>query len=114
MPDGNRLERIAKFAAIVGALVAASVGIAQFRRGVSQSVRELEWKQAEMARTLVNSMMNDEGWQAMTMLDWEEGRAYEVAPGTRVHILPRDVPVAIEASLRGRRAEAHGDTAIHH
>ena len=54
----------------------------------------------DMARTLVNGMMDDEGWQAMTMLDWEEGRTYEIAPGTKVHILPRDVPVAIEAALR--------------
>ena len=81
---------------------------------VSQSVRELEWKQAEMARTLVNGMMADEGWQAMTMLDWEEGRDYELAPGTKVHILPRDVPVAIEASLRANGPQAHGDTTIHH
>ena len=29
-----------------------------------------------------------------------EGRTYRVAPGTRVRILPRDVPEAIEASLR--------------
>jgi hypothetical protein len=49
---------------------------------------------------LINGMMNDEGWQAMTMLDWEEGRTYEIAPGTNVHILPADIPVAIEASLR--------------
>jgi hypothetical protein len=67
---------------------------------VTQTIRELEWKQADMARTLVNNMIKDEGWQAMTMLDWEEGRSYEIAPGTKVHILPRDVPVAIEASLR--------------
>ena len=51
-----------------------AVGIGQYRRGVSQSIREHEWKQAEMARTLINGMMADEGWQAMTMLDWEEGR----------------------------------------
>jgi len=36
----------------------------------------------------------------MTMLDWAEGRDYESSQGTRVHILPRDVPVAIKASLR--------------
>ena len=100
MPDANRLENFAKYAAIVSALIAAAVGIGQFRRGVSQSVRELEWKQADMARTIVNAMLNDEGWDAMTMLDWEEGRTYEVAPGTRVRILPPDVPEAIEASLR--------------
>ena len=100
MPNATRLEWIGKYAAILSALVAATVGIGQYRRGVSQNIRELEWKQADMARTLINGLMNDEGWQAMTMLDWEEGRDYEVAPGTRAHILPRDVPVAIEASLR--------------
>ena len=100
MADANRLELIAKYAAIISALVAATVGIANFRRGVSQSIKELEWKQAEMARTMINGMMNDEGWQAMTMLDWEEGRTYEIAPGLTVRILPRDVPLAIEAALR--------------
>ena len=74
MSDTTRLEWFGRYAAILSALVAAAVGIGQYRRGVSQSVRELEWKQAEMARTLVNGMMADEGWQAMTMLDWEEGR----------------------------------------
>ena len=99
MPNATRLEWIGRYAAILSALVAATVGIAQYRRGVSQSIRELEWKQADMARTMINGMMNDEGWQAMTMLDWEEGRTYEIAPGTTVRIFPRDVPVAIEAAL---------------
>ena len=100
MPNATRLEWIGKYAAILSALVAATVGIGQYRRSVSQSIRELEWKQADTARTMINGMMNDEGWQAMTMLDWEEGRDYEVTPGTRVHILPHDVPVAIAAALR--------------
>jgi hypothetical protein len=100
MPDPNRIEWIGKYAAIISALVAPTIGIAQYRRGVTQSIRELEWKQAEMARTLVNNMINDEGWQAMTMLDWEEGRSYELAPGTKVLIVPRDVPAAIDAALR--------------
>ena len=100
MADASKLESVWRYATIVSAIVAAIIGISQYRRGVSQSIRELEWRQAEMARTLIDGMMRDEGWQAMTMLDWEEGRDYEVAPGMRVHILPRDVPVAIEASLR--------------
>ncbi len=61
-----------------------------------------------MARTLVNGMLRDESWQAMAMLDWEEGRTYEIAPGTKVRILPHDVPVALEAALRvngARRTE---------
>ena len=100
MPNATRLEWIGKYAAILSALVAMAVGIGQYRRGVSQSMRELEWRQADMARTMINAMMADEGWQAMTMLDWEEGRTYEIAPGTDVRILPTDVPVAIEAALR--------------
>jgi len=76
MPNIARIELIAKYAAIISALVAATVGIANYRRGVSQSMRELEWKQAEMARTMIDGMMADDGWQAMTMLDWEEGRTY--------------------------------------
>ena len=83
MPNSNRIEWVAKYVAIISALVAATIGIGQFRRGVAQSERELEWKQAEMARTLINAMMKDEGWQAMTMLDWDEGRDYEVTPDTR-------------------------------
>ena len=100
MPNATRLEWIGKYAAILSALVAMAVGIGQYRRGVSQSMRELEWRQADMARTMITAMMKDEGWQAMTMLDWDEGRTYEIAPGTTVRIVPTDVPVAIEASLR--------------
>ena len=85
MPEVSRLESTAKYIAIVSALVAASVGIGQFRRGVTHSVRELEWKQAEMARTMVNAMLKDEGWDAMAMLDWEEGRTYNRAGHQGAH-----------------------------
>ena len=100
MLDGSRLESVAKYGTIIGALVAASVGIGQCQRGVAQSVKELEWKQAEMARTMVGIMLKDEGWDAMTMLDWKEGRIYEIAPGINVRILPGDVGPALEAALR--------------
>jgi hypothetical protein len=53
-----------------------------------------------MARTMVNAMLSDEGWDAMSMLDWEEGRTYEIAPGTQVHILPSDVAPALLAALQ--------------
>ena len=100
MPNPNRLESIAKYVAIISALVATTVGIAQYRRGVSQSIRELEWRQAEMARTIINGMVNDEGWDAMAMLDWEEGRIFEIAPGTKVRIVPADVAPALEVALQ--------------
>ena len=38
MSDVNRLEAFAKYAAIVSAIVAASVGIAQYRRAVPAEV----------------------------------------------------------------------------
>jgi hypothetical protein len=62
MPNATRLEWIGKYAAILSALVAMAVGIGQYRRGVSQSMRELEWRQADMARTMITAMMKDEGW----------------------------------------------------
>ena len=55
-----------------------------------------------MARTIINGMLNDEGWDAMSMLDWEEGRIYEIAPGMKVRILPTDVAPALEAALQRR------------
>ena len=112
MPNATRLEWIAKYAAILSALVAMAVGVGQYRRGVSQSMRELEWKQAEMARTLINGMMNDEGWQAMTMLDWEEGRTYEIAPGTAVRILPKMSPWPLKQPYErtGRSARRLSDS----
>ena len=108
MSEVSRFDSIAKYGAIIGALVAAAIGIGQYQRAVTQSVRELEWKQAEMARTIIGVMLKDEGWDAMSMLDWEEGRIYEIAPGTKVRILPADVAPALQAALRAdgpRRTE---------
>ena len=110
--NANRLQSIAKYTAILSALVAMAVGIGQYRRGVSQSIRELEWKQADMARTLINGMMNDEGWQAMTMLDWEEGRDYEISPGTKVHSFRVMFPWQSKRPCDppGRSARRHNDS----
>ena len=80
MPRPSIAEILTKNAAVIGGLVTAIVAVAQLARGVSQSVREFEWKQAEQGRALVKAMMTDEGWDAMTMLDFPEGRTYEIAP----------------------------------
>ena len=69
--------------------------MAQLSRSTAQSVTEFEWRQAEQGRTLINAMMTDDGWAAMTMLDFPEGRIYEVAPGTKVLIRPSDVVAAL-------------------
>ena len=75
----DRLESFVKFVGIMGGLIAAFVGVYQLWQGNVQSGRELRWKQAELAREMVNKMMADEGWKAMEMMDWEdEGRDYEI------------------------------------
>lgn len=75
----DRLETYLKYIGIIGGLIAAFTGIYQLWQGNVQSGRELRWKQAELAREMVNKMMADEGWKAMEMMDWEdEGREYEI------------------------------------
>jgi hypothetical protein len=93
------IETVTKNAAVIAGVITAIVGVAQFARSVSQTVREFEWKQAEQGRTMNNAMLNDEGWQAMTMLDFPEGRMFEIAPDTKVLIRPLEVEVALKNAL---------------
>jgi hypothetical protein len=75
----NRLESSAKLIGIIGGLIAIFTGIYQLGQSNVQNARELRWKQAELAREVVNKMMEDEGWKAMEMMDWQdEGREYEI------------------------------------
>lgn len=75
----DRLETFVKFVGVFGGLIAAFVGIYQLWQSNVQSGRELRWKQAELARDMVNKMMADEGWKAMEMMDWDDaGRDYEI------------------------------------
>jgi len=75
----DRLESYVKFVGIIGGLIAAFIGIYQLWQSNVLDGRELRWKQAELAREMVNKMMADEGWKAMEMMDWEdEGREYEI------------------------------------
>jgi hypothetical protein len=107
MPRPSIAEILTKNAAVIGGLVTAIVAVAQLARGVSQSVREFEWKQAEQGRALVKAMMTDEGWDAMTMLDFPEGRTYEIAPDKKVLIHPPEVVLALQTSSseRAKRTE---------
>jgi hypothetical protein len=50
-------QTVTKNAAVIGGLVTAMVAVAQLARGVSQSVREFEWKQAEQGRALEKAMI---------------------------------------------------------
>jgi hypothetical protein len=107
MPRPGLIETLTRNAAVIGGLVTAIVAVAQLARSVSQSVREFEWKQAEQGRALVKAMLTDEGWDAMTMLDFSAGRTYEIAPDTKVLIRPSDVLVTLTdaASERAQRTE---------
>lgn len=88
---GDNLEVIGKWVGVAGAFIAVIVGILQFRQHTLQAQDELRWKRAGLARDLVMEMVQDDGWQAMTMLDWEDrAREYEIAPGQKVRISAAD------------------------
>lgn len=75
----NRLESFAKLIGIAGGLLAVFTGLYQLGQSNIQNARELRWKQAELAREMINKMLDDDGWKAMQMMDWEdEGREYEI------------------------------------
>ena len=92
-------EALTRNATVIGGLVTAMVAVVQLARGVSQSIKEFEWKQAEEGRTLIRAMLTDKGWDAMTMLDFVEGREYEIAPDTTVVIRPSDVESTLKSAL---------------
>lgn len=94
----DRLESVAKLVAIIGGLIAVFTGLYQFGQSTAQSARELRWKQAELAREMVNKMVADEGWKAMEMMDWDdEGREYEI-DGQKEKINANAVYAALEKS----------------
>jgi hypothetical protein len=102
MPRPGLGKTLTRNAAVIGGLVTAIVAVVQLARSVSQSVREFEWKQAEQGGTLVKAMLTDEGWDAMTMLDFSEGRTYEIGPDTKVLIRPSDVLSTLKNSTSER------------
>ena len=94
----NRLESSARLVGIIGGLIAVFTGIYQFGQSNVQSARELRWKQAELAREMVTKMMDDEGWKAMEMMDWDdEGREYEIN-GRKEKVNANAVYAALEKS----------------
>lgn len=92
----DRLESFVKLLGVVGAFIAVFSGIHQLWQANVLDARELRWKQAELARTIVSGMMADEGWRAMEMMDWDdEGRTYNVN-GRKVKINANAVYTALE------------------
>jgi hypothetical protein len=93
------VEAISKLVGIAGALITAYLGLVQYQRSVDQSIREFEWKRAEQSRNIVDALLKDEAWDAMLMLDWSEGRIYELPSKRKVKITPEQVPVALRAAI---------------
>lgn len=94
----DRLESYVKLVGIIGGLIAAFIGIYQLWQSNVQDGRELRWKQAELAREMVNKMVADEGWKAMEMMDWaDEGREYEIN-GQKMKVNALAVYAALEKS----------------
>lgn len=94
----NRLESFAKLIGIAGGLLAVFTGLYQLGQSNIQSGRELRWKQAQLAQEMVKKMMDDEGWKAMEMMDWDdEGREYEIN-GHKEKVNAQAVYTALEKS----------------
>jgi hypothetical protein len=78
-------------------VAAAIVALIQLSHSLAQNAKDLHWKQAGLAREMVNKMLDDEGWDAMLMLDWEDrGREFEIKEGQKEVIKASDVYKALE------------------
>jgi hypothetical protein len=92
----DRWESLVTLVGVIGGLIAVFSGVHQLWQGNIQSARDLRWKQAELARVMVEKMVADKGWESMEMMDWEdEGREYEI-DGRKLKINANAVYAALE------------------
>jgi len=97
----DRIEFWSKLFGIAFGMVAAIVALWQFGHSLGQNKKELRWKQAGLAREMVNKMLDDEGWDAMLMLDWEDqGREFEIKKEVKEVIKREDIDKALAAEGR--------------
>jgi hypothetical protein len=62
--------------ASIGGVIAAFIAISQSRRDIFERMKSRRWKQAEMAKIVLDEVYNDEkARSALYMLDWN-GRVY--------------------------------------
>jgi hypothetical protein len=77
------IQIVVSAVAIIGGLVAAFKAIAELKRGNIQRREDMRWKQAEMAKKIIDEIYNDRlARAAMKMLDWS-GLTYERPDGSR-------------------------------
>ena len=83
--------------AIIGGLIAAFRAIVEMQQNRQQRVKELRWRQANLAKDVLDEMFSHPySENAVFMLDWDQGkRMYEVKKDTFESISYHDVISAI-------------------
>ncbi len=99
------LDSVVGFIGIAGGLIAILTGVFQLWESNQQGARELRWEQAKMAKEMVSTMLADDGWKAMEMMDWDDdGREYEIN-GNKELIGARSVYQALENPVSDTKAK---------
>ena len=98
-------------AAVWVALVAAGVALVQATFSIVQKWKELRWKQAELARELINNWFDWEGSKiALSMVDEGEGD-YTLAGYGTYHVNPEiDIPQALGLTQDGPKTRPISNT----
>ena len=95
LPSKETVEIASWFVAIVGGLAAAYKGLRELSESRRLREHELRWKQAQLAREVLNSFFSNKFVRDATiMLDWY-GREFEIGPNKKAEIVWADLPVAL-------------------
>lgn len=102
--DFNRLaQSVSLGIASIGGFIAAAIAIYQMIQNGTQRKKELRWRQASTAKTILDEMFtNDHAWNAALMLDSSErvraerAREYELSPASKEKPSYADVITALE------------------
>jgi len=80
--------------AVIGGLYGIWNGINESRAHRLQQAQQLRWQQAELGREIVEKLSdNPKARSAMRILDWADGREFEVKPG-KLELINADDMVA--------------------
>jgi hypothetical protein len=94
------------------AIATGFLGIITFIFSIIQRKRELRWKQAELARKLIDDLFNDEdASQALYILD-DVNRPYKDCDGTPMNASRSDLMRSINNSLTGARLDQREESII--
>lgn len=91
----NWIQAVFWIIASIGALIAAFKAISELRENRIQRIKELRWKQANLAKELLDEMFEDKySMAAMLMLDWD-GREFNIVEGKNEEISYDELPAAL-------------------